>query len=255
MHHKKQVGSFFFALLLLGATMSSASAQSGNWTQAELTKCHAENSARQHGDWVRFMASRITATNGVVPDLERRKINAQIDYHAAFRDYTMNECFRSEDARSGKPQRPHKNPPVQPLAYDDPRWNPAVAQPAASPPASPPVTTTTTPQATTVVADKAAADKAAANKAAADKAVPVTTASAPQTTTPAPAAGALSWVAGPAIPPNAVIGGKAHGRDLLICRGTLQDGVHPGKVWEGKCHIAWGGKEVPLNVFEVLVQK
>ena len=140
MRHKKPVGSFFSALLLLGATMSSASAQSGKWTQAEITKCHAENSARQYGEWVGVMASRITATNGVVPDLEKRKINAQIDYHAAFREYTMNECFRSEEATSGKPQRAHISAPVQPLQYNDPAWNTAGVKPAASPP----VTTATT---------------------------------------------------------------------------------------------------------------
>jgi len=195
--------------------------------QAELERCFATSSARQHAYWLRFLVSRIEATRGVVPELEKRQIDAQLEYHAGFRDYTMNRCLRSEEASAGKTLRAAISAPVQPLPYGDPRWSTGGANPTASPPA----TTITAPQTAT----------------------PATTISSPQPTTPVAGAGTLSWVAGPAIPPNAVIGGQGQGRDLQICRAKAPDGVHPGKVWAGTCRIGWGGREVPLNDFEVLV--
>jgi hypothetical protein len=64
----------------------------------------------------------------------------------------------------------------------------------------------------------------------------------------------LKWVASTgAVPANAVIGGQEPGRTLPICRGAYQGGVHPGKVVAGKCNIGWGGKEIILGSFEVLV--
>lgn len=72
--------------------------------------------------------------------------------------------------------------------------------------------------------------------------------------TPAPPAqgGALRWVAGPGVPGNAVIGGQEPGRQLPVCRGAYQNGVHPGKVVAGRCNIGWGGREITLTSFEVL---
>ncbi len=127
MRHRKQVWSFFSGLLLLGTATSSAIAQSGKWTQDQIDKCYATNSARVHGEWVQILFSQMQETNNNVPELENRKINAQIDYYAALRDYIMNECFRSEEWNSRKPERPHIAAPVQPLAYNDPRWNTAGA--------------------------------------------------------------------------------------------------------------------------------
>jgi hypothetical protein len=66
--------------------------------------------------------------------------------------------------------------------------------------------------------------------------------------------GSLKWVASAgAVPPNAVIGGQEPGRTLPICRGAYQGGIHPGKLVAGKCNIGWGGKEITLTRFEVLV--
>jgi hypothetical protein len=63
----------------------------------------------------------------------------------------------------------------------------------------------------------------------------------------------LRWVNGPSAA-GMVIGGQEPGRSLPICRGSYQNGVHPGKVVAGKCNIGWGGKEITLQTFEVLVQ-
>ncbi|MBI1890665.1 MAG: DUF3421 domain-containing protein [Burkholderiales bacterium] len=65
--------------------------------------------------------------------------------------------------------------------------------------------------------------------------------------------GSLAWVGGPNVPANAVIGGQEPGRNLPVCRGSHQGGVHPGKVVAGKCNIGWGGKEITLGGFEVLI--
>lgn len=40
---------------------------------------------------------------------------------------------------------------------------------------------------------------------------------------------------------------------LYACRGEYQNSVQPGKLWKSWCHIGWGGKEVLLNEYEVLV--
>jgi hypothetical protein len=42
------------------------------------------------------------------------------------------------------------------------------------------------------------------------------------------------------------------GGPLLACRAAHQNGVHPGKVWQNKCYIGWGGQEVALDKFETL---
>ncbi|HEX2955939.1 MAG TPA: DM9 repeat-containing protein [Chitinispirillaceae bacterium] len=55
------------------------------------------------------------------------------------------------------------------------------------------------------------------------------------------------------IPPGAVVGGHEPGRDLYVCRATYHDGVHPGKLVGNCCSIGWGGREITLPNYEVLV--
>jgi len=57
------------------------------------------------------------------------------------------------------------------------------------------------------------------------------------------------------LPRNAIQGGvDANGSvPLYICRARHINGVHPGKLLNRECHIGWGGKEVILRQFEVLV--
>lgn len=50
-----------------------------------------------------------------------------------------------------------------------------------------------------------------------------------------------------------LVAGRAHGQDLCVCRGHHRDGLHIGKTWAGRCHIGWGGQEVALDEYEVLV--
>lgn len=64
----------------------------------------------------------------------------------------------------------------------------------------------------------------------------------------------LSWAKGPAAK-GMVIGGKEPGRNLPVCRAAYKGGTHPGKVVSGKCNIGWGGKEIVLKKFEVLVAR
>lgn len=56
------------------------------------------------------------------------------------------------------------------------------------------------------------------------------------------------------IPSGAVVGGSEPGRTLYLCRGWHQGGLHPGKVVGGNCNIGYGGSEVRLSTFEVLVR-
>ena len=56
------------------------------------------------------------------------------------------------------------------------------------------------------------------------------------------------------IPFTAVEGGFEQNRNLYICRAEFHGGLHPGKVVNGKCNIGWGGKEVTLDSFDVLVK-
>lgn len=66
---------------------------------------------------------------------------------------------------------------------------------------------------------------------------------------------AVRWVpsAGGQLPAGAIIGGEEPGRQLPICRGAYDNGVHPGKVVAGKCNFGWGSKEIVLTSYEVLV--
>ena len=64
----------------------------------------------------------------------------------------------------------------------------------------------------------------------------------------------LAWVKGRSAK-GMIIGGSERGRSLPVCRAKYKSGTHPGKVVAGKCNIGWGGKEIVLSTFEVLVQR
>jgi len=65
----------------------------------------------------------------------------------------------------------------------------------------------------------------------------------------------IGWVRASrgALAPNAVIGGQEPGRQLYLCRASHQGGVHPGKVVGSNCNIGYGGAEVTLPDYEVMV--
>jgi hypothetical protein len=66
----------------------------------------------------------------------------------------------------------------------------------------------------------------------------------------------LRWVAaaGGQVPAGAVTGGQEPGRTLYICRANFQGGIHPGKLIAGNCNIGYGGREVEVRNYEVLVK-
>lgn len=71
-----------------------------------------------------------------------------------------------------------------------------------------------------------------------------------------PTSQTVAWAAYPPIPANAVVGGKHRsGPDMQVCRADMGDGMHPGKVWAGKCNVGWGGRERVMSNFEVLIPK
>lgn len=70
--------------------------------------------------------------------------------------------------------------------------------------------------------------------------------------------GSFRWVAATngAIPDGAVICGKeSNGTPLYVARANYEGGVHPGKVRTefGAANIPYGGIEVKVNPYEVLV--
>ena len=59
------------------------------------------------------------------------------------------------------------------------------------------------------------------------------------------------------IPSSAIVAGKeSSGERLYTCRGDYNGGVHSGKVRRGfeGCNISWGGDEIKVNPYEVLVK-
>ncbi len=64
----------------------------------------------------------------------------------------------------------------------------------------------------------------------------------------------IEWTAyDGSLPENVVSGGKENGTSLAVCRGSYKGTAHPGKVVGGKCNIGYGGKEIELTAFEILV--
>ncbi|MCI5227552.1 MAG: DUF3421 domain-containing protein [Candidatus Electrothrix sp. AX2] len=59
------------------------------------------------------------------------------------------------------------------------------------------------------------------------------------------------------VPSSAVVGGhESDGTKLYICKGNYKGGVHSGKVrsaFKG-CNIGWGGLEVKVNPYQVLIK-
>lgn len=66
----------------------------------------------------------------------------------------------------------------------------------------------------------------------------------------------LQWIAsqnGAGVPKNAVYGGtNGDGTPLYVCHVNYRGGVHPGKLYRGKCNFGYGGKEVVAENYEVL---
>lgn len=54
---------------------------------------------------------------------------------------------------------------------------------------------------------------------------------------------------------GAVQGGDEKGRPLYVCRAAYKGGLHPGKVVDASCDISWGGREVLIRNYEVLVNE
>ena len=64
----------------------------------------------------------------------------------------------------------------------------------------------------------------------------------------------LQWVAyNGTMPANVVTGGFENGSDLMVCRAFYNGANHPGKVVGTACNIGWGGKEIVIPAFEVLI--
>lgn len=65
----------------------------------------------------------------------------------------------------------------------------------------------------------------------------------------------LGWVSASfgSVPQNAVNGGYQHDQQLYICQAEYMGGMHPGKVVGNACNIGWGGREISINYYNVLV--
>ena len=57
------------------------------------------------------------------------------------------------------------------------------------------------------------------------------------------------------LPPRAVVGGYERGAPLFICHAEYNNGMHPGKVVGSNCNISWGGREIPMARYQVLVSQ
>jgi hypothetical protein len=42
---------------------------------------------------------------------------------------------------------------------------------------------------------------------------------------------------------------------LGVCRAKYKDGLHPGKIFADRCNLSWGGKEVIVDEFDVLIAR
>lgn len=66
------------------------------------------------------------------------------------------------------------------------------------------------------------------------------------------------WIAmhnGEPIPTNAVVGGNQYHPNSIfyVCRANYRGGVHPGKFFKGNCNISWGGREIVMPNYEILI--
>jgi len=57
------------------------------------------------------------------------------------------------------------------------------------------------------------------------------------------------------IPENVVIGGNENGSHLAVCRGSYNGSFHSGKVVGNNCNFGWGGNEIVLPSFDLLVNQ
>ncbi len=55
------------------------------------------------------------------------------------------------------------------------------------------------------------------------------------------------------LPRNAWEAAQYAGVQGYVCRAHYRNGVHAGKVYAGKCNIGWGGSEIVLDNYEVLL--
>ena len=55
------------------------------------------------------------------------------------------------------------------------------------------------------------------------------------------------------VPSGGYVGGSEQGRRLYVCRSTYQNGTHPGKLVGRNCNIGWGGREIVLPRYEILI--
>jgi hypothetical protein len=56
------------------------------------------------------------------------------------------------------------------------------------------------------------------------------------------------------VPPGAIEGGNEHGTPLFICQADYRGGTHTGKVIGQSCNFGWGGREVSMPYYNVLVR-
>lgn len=49
-----------------------------------------------------------------------------------------------------------------------------------------------------------------------------------------------------------VLAGVEHGENRFVCRAQYEGGVHPGKTVAGRCNISYGGKEYPMEHYQLL---
>lgn len=66
----------------------------------------------------------------------------------------------------------------------------------------------------------------------------------------------LSWATASNgyVPPNAVEGGYQQNGPLYICQAKYMGGKHPGKVVGTNCNIGYGGQEILVPFYKVLVK-
>lgn len=67
----------------------------------------------------------------------------------------------------------------------------------------------------------------------------------------------VNMVTGAPLPMDAVVGGGQYNppATLYVCRAHYRGGMHPGKLYQGRCNIGWGGEEIVKNHYEVLVSR